>query len=182
MVGAKHEKWEVGMQKRYLCVALVALSAAAAPSGDASAQALPAWKIHDICALEGTPGQCADFEGRALNAVSSSWAFVLDPIKKTCLAQVKAPADKSWRLLADCLDTETGKARDNIAVHTANTPAEPAQAPAAAAPPPPPPPTQAPPSSAAPAQPPTVAAPPAPPPAAAPAPPPAAAVPPAAKQ
>lgn len=150
------------MQGRYFCAALVALSAAAVPAGQASAQALPTWKIHDICALEGTPGQCADFEGRASNAVRSSWAFVLDPIKKTCLARVKSPADQSWRLLADCLDIETGKALTSMAIHTADTPAgpEPAPAPAAAAPTPPPPPAQPPPSSAAAPAPPAAAAPP----------------------
>ena len=60
--------------------------------GEARAQALPGWKIADICAKESAPGQCAAFEGRALKAVSASWPFVLDPIKQACLAQAEIAA------------------------------------------------------------------------------------------
>ncbi len=134
------------MQRRILCAALLALTAAGAPLSQARAQSLPSWKIGDICAKESAPGQCAAFEGRALKAVSSSWTFVLEPIRQTCLAQVKSPLDQSWRLLAECIDAETLKALDKTAVHTARTPAEPvpppkppAPPPATAAPPPPPP-------------------------------------------
>jgi hypothetical protein len=86
---------------------------------------LPGWKIPDICAKESAPGQCAAFEGRALKAVSASWPFVLDPVKQACLGQAKMPADQSWRLLAECLDSEVLKALDRGAVHTARTPSEP---------------------------------------------------------
>ncbi len=113
------------MRKNILRAALVTLAAAAAPCCGAHAQALPAWKIADICAHESAPGQCAVFEGRALKAVSSSWTFVLEPIRQACLGQVKSPLDRSWRLLAECLDAETVKALDKTAVHTARTPAEP---------------------------------------------------------
>jgi hypothetical protein len=148
------------MQERFLGAFVVALCAAVVPSGEARAQALPGWKIADICAKESAPGQCAAFEGRALKAVSASWPFVLDPIKQACLAQVKSPLDQSWRLLSECIDGETIKALDKGAVQTARTPAEPvpppkpAEPPAAAAPPPadpapaaaaPPPPTAPPP-------------------------------------
>ena len=85
----------------------------------AHAQALPGWKITDICAHESAPGQCAAFEGRALKAVSASWPFVLEPIRQACLAQLKSPYDQSWRSLAACLDGETLKALDKTAVHTA---------------------------------------------------------------
>jgi hypothetical protein len=125
------------MQVRILGSAAAALWAMAL-AGPASAQALPTWKIADICAAESAPGQCAAFEGVALKAVSASWPFVLDPIKKTCLEQVKSPVDRSWRLLAECLDGETRKALDNIAVHTARTPAEPVPPPRPPAPPAPP--------------------------------------------
>jgi hypothetical protein len=114
----------------------VAALLGAAFAGPACAQALPTWKIADICAAESAPGQCAAFEGRALRAVSASWPFVLDPIKKTCLEQAKSPPDQSWRLLAGCLDGETRKALDDIAVHTARTPAEPVPPPKPPAPPP----------------------------------------------
>ena len=123
------------MQRRILCALVVALSAAAAPSGEARSQALPGWNIADICAKESAPGQCAAFEGRALKAVSASWPFVLDPIKQTCLAQVKSPLDQSWRLLSECIDGETIKALDKGAVQTARTPAEPVPPPKPPAPP-----------------------------------------------
>jgi hypothetical protein len=141
------------MQGRYLCALVAALSVIAVPWGDARAQALPGWKIADICAKESAPGQCAAFEGRALKAVSASWPFVLDPIKQACLAQVKSPLDQSWRLLSECIDGETIKALDKGAVRTARTPAEPvpppkpAEPPAAAPPPADPAPTTATPPS-----------------------------------
>ncbi|MGE0854281.1 MAG: hypothetical protein AB7O44_32530 [Hyphomicrobiaceae bacterium] len=103
----------------------IALVAVGAPSGNARAQALPAWQIADICAKESAPGQCAAFEGQALNVVSSSWAFVVDATKQSCLAQLASPLDHSWRLLAECIDAEAFKVRDLSAVKTAKTPAEP---------------------------------------------------------
>jgi hypothetical protein len=126
------------MQRGILGGAVIVLWAAAF-GGPAWAQALPTWKIADICATESAPGQCAAFEGRALKAISASWPFVLDPIKQACLAQVKSPLDQSWRQLAECLDGETRKALDGIAVHTARTPAEPVPPPKPPAPPAPPP-------------------------------------------
>jgi hypothetical protein len=59
------------MQGRILGGAAAALWAMAL-AGPAWAQALPTWKIADICAAESAPGQCAAFEGRALKAVSPS--------------------------------------------------------------------------------------------------------------
>jgi hypothetical protein len=123
------------MQGSMVCAALAMLVAAAAAPAKARAQSLPPWRIADICAHESAPGQCAAFEGRALKAVSASWPFVLDPIKKACLEQAKNPLDRSWRLLSECLDDATRKALDNIAVHTARTPAEPVPPPKPPAPP-----------------------------------------------
>jgi hypothetical protein len=181
MLGPRRGKWEVGMQRSILFTALLALAAAGAPTGEARAQTLPGWKIDEICAKESAPGQCAAFEGRALKAVSSSWSFVLEPIRRACLAQVRSPLDRSWRLLADCIDSETLKALDKSAVLTARTPAEPVPPPkppappAESAPPPPPPAAAAPPAPPAaaaapppPPPPPAAAAPPPPPPAASP--------------
>jgi hypothetical protein len=102
----------------------------------AQAQALPGWKIADICAKESTPGQCAAFEGRAHNAVSASWSFVLEPIRESCLKQTSAPPDQSWRLLAECIDNATLRALDKSAVRTVRTPAEPVPPPRAPVPPP----------------------------------------------
>jgi len=147
MLGPKSKKGRFRMQRRTLCAALVALSAAALAFGEAHAQALPGWKIADICAKESAPGQCAAFEGRAHKAVSASWPFVLDPIKQACLAQLKSPLDQSWRLLSECIDGETIKALDKGAVLTAKTPAEPVPPPK----PPAPPPAAAPPADPAPA-------------------------------
>lgn len=124
--------------KRAHIFAGLAVVAAAAPLDSICAQTLPNWPIPEICAKESAPGQCAAFEGRALKAVSGSWAFVLDSVKSNCLAQVKSPLDRSWRLLAECIDVETTKALDKRAVYTAKTPAEPVPPPRPAAPPPPP--------------------------------------------
>ena len=125
MLGDKSNKGRYACKDAFSCAFVGGLVAAAAPSGEARAQALPGWNIADICAKESAPGQCAAFEGRALKAVSASWPFVLDPIKQTCLAQVKSPLDQSWRLLSECIDGETIKALDKGAVQTARTPAEP---------------------------------------------------------
>jgi hypothetical protein len=121
----ENKEGEVDMSRSILSAALIALAAAGAPCGEAHAQALPGWKIADICAKESAPGQCAAFEDSALKAVSASWSFVLEPIRQTCLGQAKSPPDQSWRLLAECLDGETLKALDKAAVQTAKTPAEP---------------------------------------------------------
>ncbi len=122
--------------KRAHFVAGLAMVAAAAPLDSICAQTLPNWPISEVCAKESAPGQCAAFEGRAHKAVSGGWAFVLDSAKSTCLAQVKSPLDRSWRLLAECIDVETIKALDKRAVHTAKTPAEPVPPPRPPAPPP----------------------------------------------
>jgi len=103
----------------------ISLAAGSAPVGQARAQALPTWDIAEICAHESAPGQCAAFEGGALNAVSASWPFLLDPIRQTCLGEARSSADRSWRLLAECLEGESLKAVDKAAVHTSKTPAEP---------------------------------------------------------
>jgi hypothetical protein len=139
------------MQVRILCGALAAFLAATAPSGKASAQALPGWKITDICVHESAPGQCAAFEGRAYNAVSASWSILLESVRQACLTQLKSPYDRSWRLLETCIEDENlMRERDKAAIHTAKTSAEPV-APAMVMPTPPPPPTDAPPSLAPPA-------------------------------
>jgi hypothetical protein len=113
------------MRSYYACAALSALLTMAVPERAAEAQTLPSWNISAICARESAPGQCGAFEGRALRAVSASWPFVLESVKKTCLSQLNSQLDHSWRLLADCIDIETLKVVDKQAVHTAKTPAEP---------------------------------------------------------
>ena len=122
------------MARMIPCLLLV-LAPAAPLGGQAHAQALPSWTIADICAHESAPGQCAAFEGVALNSVSASWPFVLDPIKQTCLGEARSPSDHSWRLLAECLESESLKAVDKAAVHTAKTPADPVPARSSVTPP-----------------------------------------------
>lgn len=110
------------MQAPAVWGALIVVMVAVMPSNNAGAQELPGWRIKDICVKDSDPGQCAAFEGRAFNAVSGSWAFVLEPIKQACLAQVKSPLDQSWRLLVECLEGESQKAVDKAAVNTALRP------------------------------------------------------------
>jgi hypothetical protein len=99
---------------------------------------LPDWTIPKICAEESAPAICADLEARARNAVAAGWPFLLDGLKRACLDEVRLPADRSWRLLAECIDQQALKAIDADAVRTAKTPtaALPAvsEAPPAAAP------------------------------------------------
>ena len=116
-------------------MALVMGAAGVAGSALAQTPTLPGWKIADICAKESAPGQCANFEGEALRAISATWTFVLDPIKDACLKQARTPSDQSWRLLAECLDNATLAADAKSAVLTARTPAEPVPPPRPAAPP-----------------------------------------------
>ena len=64
---------------------------------------LPNWTISNICAEESAPSICADLEARARNAVAAGWPFLLDDMKRACLDEVRLPADRSWRLLAECM-------------------------------------------------------------------------------
>jgi hypothetical protein len=114
----------------------IALLTVAAPFGDARAQTLPTWQIAEICAKESAPGQCAAFEGFAMKVVSSSWSFVVDATKESCLAQLVSPLDHSWRLLAECVDAEAFKMRDRNAIKTAKTSTEPVPLPKPGVPPP----------------------------------------------
>jgi hypothetical protein len=84
---------------------------------------LPDWTISKICAEESAPAICADLEARARNAVAAGWPFLLDGMKRACLGEVRLPADRSWRLLAECIDQQALKAVDADAVRTAKTPA-----------------------------------------------------------
>ena len=112
------------MKSSIICTVLFVV-AAGGTLADARGQALPNWRIGDSCAKESAPGQCAAFEGEALAVISATWAFVSDPIKQTCLSELRRPPDQSWRLLAECIDAEASKIRDRTAVKTAKTPAEP---------------------------------------------------------
>lgn len=97
----------------------------------ASLADLPAWKIPDICAKDSAQSHCLALESRAWRTVSGSWVSVPDAVKKLCLGAVRSPADRSWRVLGDCVDEEMDKAGDKKAVATARTPAEAVPAPKA---------------------------------------------------
>jgi hypothetical protein len=95
-VKGKHSYEEAEMKWLPTCAVPIILTAGSA-YGASEPVPLPNWQIKDICAKESAPGQCAAFEGEALRTVSATWAFVADPIKQTCFAQLKSPADRSWR-------------------------------------------------------------------------------------
>jgi hypothetical protein len=123
-MGKHASEWEVRMKRLVSCAIPIVLLTAGSTPGAAERLSLPNWQIGDICAKDSVPGQCAAFEAEALRTVSATWAFVADPIKQTCFAQLSSPADRSWRLLGECIDAEALKARDRAAVKTAKTPGE----------------------------------------------------------
>jgi hypothetical protein len=126
---------------------------AAGIASPAMAQPLPNWNPAETCAKDSSPGQCIAFERRARDAVSGSWGVLLDGTKTACLDAVKSPLDRSWRLLADCIDEKTrGVLAKRNAIATQFTPAEPVPPPGSA-PMPAAAPSAAPPGSLAPAAP-----------------------------
>jgi hypothetical protein len=115
------------------CALLLSIIVFAPPA--MAAEALPTWAPTEICRQDSSPGQCAAFEARARDAVSGSWGVLPDTTKAACLGEVKAPADRSWRLLGECLDTRTAAALEkHDAIATRSTPGEPVPPPAARAP------------------------------------------------
>ena len=122
-------------------VTSAAFSIAAAAT--AAAQDLPAWSIAEICAKE--PAQCQSFEGQARQTVSGGWSVLPEAYRKACLAEIKSPLDRSWRLLSQCIELQVLKGLDKETIATAASPAEPVPPPqpavpaanAIAAPPPP---------------------------------------------
>lgn len=87
------------------------------------AQDLPAWSLAEICGRD--PQQCAMFEARARQSVTGGWGVLPETYKKACLAEIKTPPDRSWRLLSQCLEQQVLKGLDKQAIATAATPAEP---------------------------------------------------------
>ncbi|MEQ1649269.1 MAG: OmpA family protein [Hyphomicrobiaceae bacterium] len=92
--------------------------------GQAKGAPLPNWKINEICAKDSARGQCEAFEARAWRAVSGSWAFIPDKIRTGCVGAARNPADQSWRILGECVETSMASGVDQHAVMTARTPSE----------------------------------------------------------
>jgi len=84
-------------------VALAAMTLAA------RAQDLPRWPIGEICASDSARAHCAALEQQARNAVAASWPFVPGDLRKQCIARQTVAEDRTWRVLATCLEGETGK-------------------------------------------------------------------------
>ncbi len=101
---------------------LLAAAALLASAGAAAAQNIPAWAVADVCVKDSVPAQCARFEGEARNTVSGSWAVLPANVRATCLQALKGPNDHSWRLLSECVETETIKALGRRAIATSATP------------------------------------------------------------
>lgn len=91
----------------------------------ALAEKLPDWNIASICREDSAPGQCSLFEGRARNAISSSWDLLPPEVRSACLEATRSPLDHSWRTLADCIEGEVLRAKSRRAIATRSTPAEP---------------------------------------------------------
>ena len=98
---------------KWTIVIAVAMLGPMLPAGVA-AQDLPVWKIADICAKDSATGYCAAFEGTAYKAVSGSWTFVPEAVRKACLDRVRSAADQSWRLLGECIDGAATQSVDQI--------------------------------------------------------------------
>lgn len=103
----------------------------------ASSEEIPDWKISEICASENNPGYCAIFEREARRAILGGWGVLPESYRKECLAQVKGPYDRSYRLLSQCLEAQSLKGLDKDAIKTAATAPEPLSPPKAEMAPPP---------------------------------------------
>lgn len=108
---------------------LLVLGAVVATSAPTAAQNMPVWAISDICVKDSVPAQCSRSEARARNAVSGGWAVLPADVRAQCLAALKGPGDQSWRLLSECIETETLKGLGRRAIATSATPAPPLAAP-----------------------------------------------------
>ncbi|MCB1515099.1 MAG: hypothetical protein KDJ18_09900, partial [Hyphomicrobiaceae bacterium] len=85
----------------------------------ASAAQLPRWNIDEICASDSAGGQCRILEDQAYRTLSGGWYAVPDSFRDTCLATIKSPYDKSYRLLSQCLEGQVLVGLDKDAVKTA---------------------------------------------------------------
>ncbi|MEZ5843594.1 MAG: OmpA family protein [Hyphomicrobiaceae bacterium] len=89
--------------------------------GVGQAQELPKWSLDAICRADSARAHCLVLERQALDAVSASWPFVPDGIRKRCIARQRAPEDHTWRVLATCLEGESDK---EVWIATRSTPVD----------------------------------------------------------
>ncbi|MEO0618231.1 MAG: OmpA family protein [Pseudomonadota bacterium] len=82
--------------------AQVALTAPAL--GQENAEALPGWRISNICARDSAVGQCRLYEAVARQRIVASWTVIPPQFREACLLKFKPPLEPSWRILADCID------------------------------------------------------------------------------
>ncbi len=75
------------------------------------------------------------FESRARNAVSSSWGVLTPDVQSACIEATRSPADRSWRVLAGCIEIETRRIKSKRAIATRDTPAAEPEAKSSAEPP-----------------------------------------------
>lgn len=90
-------------------------------AGSAQAVELPEWDVSGLCKGEGFPGQCQLNEGVAKRALLGGWGLVPDAYRSDCLAQVRQPYDKSYRLLSQCLEGQVEAGLDKDLIETATT-------------------------------------------------------------
>lgn len=91
----------------------------------AAAEQLPAWDVSEICRDDSAPGQCRIAEAHARNTISATWDLLPTDLRTACIAQTRAPAGRSWRILATCIEGEVLRAKSGRAIATRSTPAEP---------------------------------------------------------
>ncbi len=73
----------------------------------AGAQALPGWRISEICARDSAEGQCRLYEAVAHQRVAASWDLLPGEWRQSCLNSIRAPLEPSWRILSDCMDSKS---------------------------------------------------------------------------
>lgn len=105
--------------------AIAAGAAVVLLAGPAVAERLPTWDVASICRNDSAPGQCRIAEAQAMNTISATWDLLPTDVRSACLAEVRAPADHSWRILASCIEGEVLRAKSQMAIATRNTPAWP---------------------------------------------------------
>ena len=82
---------------------------------------MPTWDIGALCGIDSARGQCTLLEREARRALSGGWEAVPPELRSACLADVKSPYDKSYRLLSSCLEHRVLAELDKDIIDTAST-------------------------------------------------------------
>lgn len=97
------------MKHGFTLIAAIAGAALAAP---ALAQELPKWRLDEACAREASDRSfCVAFEREAHSNLSGVWPTLAGDIRQTCLDQIAAFDQNSYRLLEGCIETKLTAAR-----------------------------------------------------------------------